>query len=169
MNDETTLRIYGSKSDAYAAFKGMFDKGDPPDDSFALLQAASADLAAKGRDRTIKGQNRTDAAHYDALQRMADLDQESKLFNDYATLNPPLSWDAHLSRSKALTMNPRSEPDTPDNAADQMAVETVTVPERTALQPADHEAFFAVLDRPPVPTEKLREALARHRKTTINR
>jgi uncharacterized protein (DUF1778 family) len=100
VNDETTLRIYGSKSDAYAAFKSMFDKGDPPDDSFALLQAASADL---------------------------------------------------------------------DNAADQTAVETVTVPERTALQPADHEAFFAVLDRPPVPTEKLREALARHRKTTINR
>lgn len=66
-------------------------------------------------------------------------------------------------------MNHRSEPDTPDNAADQTAVETVTVPERTALQPADQEAFFAVLDRPPVPTEKLREALARHRKTTINR
>jgi uncharacterized protein (DUF1778 family) len=66
-------------------------------------------------------------------------------------------------------MNPRSEPDTPDNAADQTAVETITVPGRTALQPADHEAFFVVLDRPPIPTEKLRAAFVRHRETIVSR
>lgn len=42
INDETTLRTYGSKKDAYAVFKGMLDKGDPPDDWKALLKAASA-------------------------------------------------------------------------------------------------------------------------------
>jgi toxin YhaV len=85
----TTLRTYGSKSDAYAVFKGMLDKGNPPDNWSALLQAASADLAAEGRDRATKGQNRTDAAQHDALQRMAGLDQESGLFDNYAPLDPP--------------------------------------------------------------------------------
>lgn len=66
-------------------------------------------------------------------------------------------------------MNPRSEPDTPDNAADQTAMETITVPERTALQSADHEAFFAVLDAPPAPTERIRTAFARHRETIVSR
>lgn len=32
VNDETTLRIYGSKSDAYAVFRKMLDKGNPHDD-----------------------------------------------------------------------------------------------------------------------------------------
>lgn len=68
VNDETTLRIYGSKSDAYAVFKGMLDKGNPPDDWPALLQAA------------------TDMARQDALQQMADLDQEAGIFDDHAPL-----------------------------------------------------------------------------------
>lgn len=42
VNDETTLRTYGSKTDAYHVFKGMLDKGDPPDDWNALLAAVSA-------------------------------------------------------------------------------------------------------------------------------
>ena len=42
VNDENTLRTYGSKSDAYAVFKGMLDSGNPPDDWAALLKAASA-------------------------------------------------------------------------------------------------------------------------------
>ena len=62
-------------------------------------------------------------------------------------------------------MNPRSDPDTPDNAADQTAVETITVQERTSLQPADQETFFAALDTPLTPTKKLREAFARHHET----
>ncbi|CAH0496461.1 type II toxin-antitoxin system YhaV family toxin [Novosphingobium sp. CECT 9465] len=41
VNDETTLRTYGAKSDAYHVFKGMLDDGNPPDDWPALLKAAS--------------------------------------------------------------------------------------------------------------------------------
>jgi len=45
VNDDSTLRTYGSKTDAYAVFSEMLDKGSPPDDWLALLQAASAVLA----------------------------------------------------------------------------------------------------------------------------
>lgn len=45
VNDETTLRTYGSKSDAYAVFRKMLDKGDPPDSWEALLVAAEKDRA----------------------------------------------------------------------------------------------------------------------------
>lgn len=58
------------------------------------------------------------------------------------------------------------KPAIPANAAGQAAQ---TVPEHTALQPADHEAFFAALDKPPAPTEKLRTAFARHRETIVAR
>lgn len=54
----------------------------------------------------------------------------------------------------------------PATAADQAAQ---TVPERTALQRADHEAVFAGLDTPPAPIEKLRTAFARHRETITSR
>lgn len=37
VNDRDTLRTYGSKSDAYAVFKSMLDKDDPPDDWDALI------------------------------------------------------------------------------------------------------------------------------------
>ncbi|MFS7282028.1 type II toxin-antitoxin system YhaV family toxin [Serratia proteamaculans] len=37
VNDDTTLRAYGSKSDAYKVFKGMLDSGIPPDDWDTLL------------------------------------------------------------------------------------------------------------------------------------
>lgn len=47
VNDETTLRTYGSKTDAYRVFKGMLDKGNPPDDWTALLAAASAEAVVK--------------------------------------------------------------------------------------------------------------------------
>lgn len=47
VNDETTPRTYGSKSDAYAVFRKMLDKGNPPDSWDALLAAASADSARK--------------------------------------------------------------------------------------------------------------------------
>lgn len=42
VNDETTLRTYGAKSDAYAVFRKMLDKGNPPDSWETLLSAASA-------------------------------------------------------------------------------------------------------------------------------
>lgn len=50
VNDNTTLRTYGSKTDAYAVFAGMLDKGNPPDDWATLLQAASADSPAERLD-----------------------------------------------------------------------------------------------------------------------
>jgi len=43
VNDRDTLRTYGSKSDAYAVFKSMLDKGNPPDDWDALI-AGSAEM-----------------------------------------------------------------------------------------------------------------------------
>jgi toxin YhaV len=48
VNDETTLRTYGAKSDAYAVFRRMLDRGNPPDSWEALLAAASD---ASGRER----------------------------------------------------------------------------------------------------------------------
>lgn len=41
VNDEQTLRTRGSKTDAYRVFKGMLDKGNPPDDWQALRSAAT--------------------------------------------------------------------------------------------------------------------------------
>jgi len=66
-------------------------------------------------------------------------------------------------------MNSRSESETPDNAADQTPVETIAVPKHTALQPGNHEAFFAVLDTPPTPTKQLRATIVRHRETIVSR
>lgn len=40
VNDDETLRPYGSRSDAYATFKGMLENGDPPEDFDALFRAA---------------------------------------------------------------------------------------------------------------------------------
>lgn len=45
VNDSTTLRTYGSKSDAYAVFASMLRAGNPPDDWNALLTAAKAENA----------------------------------------------------------------------------------------------------------------------------
>ena len=40
VNDDQTLRAYGSRADAYRVFSGMLDTGNPPDSWNALLQAA---------------------------------------------------------------------------------------------------------------------------------
>ncbi len=40
VNDEQSLRTYGSKRDAYAVFASMLRSGDPPDDWDALVRAA---------------------------------------------------------------------------------------------------------------------------------
>jgi|OM-RGC.v1.020918408 Toxin with endonuclease activity YhaV. len=42
VNDDRTLRAYGSKTDAYATFKGMLEDGNPPDTFDALLIEAGA-------------------------------------------------------------------------------------------------------------------------------
>lgn len=41
VNDEQTLRTRGDKTDAYRVFKGMLDKGNPPDDWETLRSAAT--------------------------------------------------------------------------------------------------------------------------------
>lgn len=51
------------------------------------------------------------------------------------------------------------------NAAYQSAIETINAHERTSLQAVDHKAFFAALDKPAAPTEKLRDAFARYKET----
>jgi toxin YhaV len=40
VNDQDTLRTYGSRTDAYAVFRSMLDTGNPPDAWQALLDAA---------------------------------------------------------------------------------------------------------------------------------
>jgi toxin YhaV len=50
VNDETTLRTYGAKSDAYAVFRKMLDKGNPPDSWESLLAAASESDARTRRE-----------------------------------------------------------------------------------------------------------------------
>lgn len=53
------------------------------------------------------------------------------------------------------------------NAAYRSALETIRAHERTMLQPSDYEAFFAAIDNPPAPNEKLRAAFARHKETVL--
>lgn len=55
------------------------------------------------------------------------------------------------------------------NAAYQSALETIAAHERTVLQPVDQSAFFAALENPMPPTERLEAAFERHRKTIISR
>jgi uncharacterized protein (DUF1778 family) len=55
------------------------------------------------------------------------------------------------------------------NAAYQAAIETIASHERTQLQAADHEAFFAALDNPPEPTDRLRQAAERYHATISTR
>ncbi|GJE60084.1 type II toxin-antitoxin system YhaV family toxin [Methylobacterium trifolii] len=50
VNDGNTLGTYGSRTDAYSVFKGMLDKGNPPDDWEALHAAASAEPVVKRLD-----------------------------------------------------------------------------------------------------------------------
>jgi toxin YhaV len=47
VNDAETLRAYGGKRDAYAVFKAMLDKGDPPDSWADLLRAVKPEGASR--------------------------------------------------------------------------------------------------------------------------
>lgn len=42
VNDDDTLRAYGSANDAYAVFRKMLARGNPPDDWVDLLKASAA-------------------------------------------------------------------------------------------------------------------------------
>ena len=44
VNDESTLRAYGSKKDAYKTFSSMLEKGHPPDDWNKLLCEAQKEI-----------------------------------------------------------------------------------------------------------------------------
>lgn len=55
MNDAGTLRAYGSADDAYATFRKMLDRGNPPDDLETLLAQAKSDAAAKRLKTAISG------------------------------------------------------------------------------------------------------------------
>jgi uncharacterized protein (DUF1778 family) len=55
------------------------------------------------------------------------------------------------------------------NAAYQSARETIEAHERTVLASVDHAAFFAAMDAPPAPTDALRAAFDRHRRTVASR
>ncbi|WP_108461624.1 type II toxin-antitoxin system YhaV family toxin [Devosia naphthalenivorans] len=50
VNDETTLRTYGAKSDACKVFKGTLENGNPPDDWATLHNAASEPAAVERLD-----------------------------------------------------------------------------------------------------------------------
>lgn len=47
VNDEDTLRAYGSKTDAYVVFKKMLEDDNPPGSWDALLAACSSDQAVE--------------------------------------------------------------------------------------------------------------------------
>lgn len=54
------------------------------------------------------------------------------------------------------------------NAAYKAALDTIAAHERTFLNAADHDAFFAALDHPPEPAGDLRAAFARRRKAVVS-
>jgi toxin YhaV len=47
VNDETTLRPFGAKTDAYRVFKGMLEDPNTPDDWVALSKAVSDQIAVE--------------------------------------------------------------------------------------------------------------------------
>ncbi|WP_420562219.1 DUF1778 domain-containing protein [Thalassobaculum sp.] len=53
------------------------------------------------------------------------------------------------------------------NAAYRAALDTIQAHERTVLTQADRKAFLDALDAPAEPTQALKEAFARHRKTVV--
>jgi toxin YhaV len=47
VNDEKSLRTYGAATDAYAVFRSMLDKGNPPDSWDELMRAVGAKVKVK--------------------------------------------------------------------------------------------------------------------------
>ena len=54
VNDERSLRTYGSRTDAYKVFREMLDHGNPPDNWERLLEAAKAPGALAATQRVAK-------------------------------------------------------------------------------------------------------------------
>ena len=55
------------------------------------------------------------------------------------------------------------------SAAYQSALATIAAHETTLLKTEDHQAFFTALDNPPEPTQKLKDAFARHSATIVSK
>jgi len=55
------------------------------------------------------------------------------------------------------------------SAAYDSALATIAAHERTMLEPIDHAAFFAALEKPSRPAKKLREAFAHHHARIISK
>jgi len=55
VNDDSTLRAYESTNDAYAVFRKMLDRGNPPDTWADLLKAASSDESKRRLSRSTGG------------------------------------------------------------------------------------------------------------------
>jgi toxin YhaV len=49
VNDENSVRTYGASTDAYAVFRSMLDKGNPPDDWAELMKAIGAATAGEAK------------------------------------------------------------------------------------------------------------------------
>jgi toxin YhaV len=52
VNDDSTLRAYESANDAYAVFRKMLKRGNPPDTWKELLAAASGESAKRRLSRS---------------------------------------------------------------------------------------------------------------------
>ena len=55
VNDDSTLRAYESANDAYAVFRKMLDRGNPPDTWKELVATASSDDAKRRLSRSTRG------------------------------------------------------------------------------------------------------------------
>lgn len=53
VNDQETLRTYGSSTDAYAVFARMLDRNNPPDDWDALLKACTSSETVERFERIL--------------------------------------------------------------------------------------------------------------------
>ncbi|MBV9136987.1 MAG: type II toxin-antitoxin system YhaV family toxin [Hyphomicrobiales bacterium] len=58
VNDESSLRAYGSATDAYAVFRKMLNRGNPPDDWPALVDAARTAETKRRLRRTARLQGK---------------------------------------------------------------------------------------------------------------
>ena len=55
VNDDSTLRAYENSNDAYAVFRKMLDRGNPPDTWNELLSAASSGESRRRLSRSTRG------------------------------------------------------------------------------------------------------------------
>lgn len=96
-------------------------------------------------------------AHHDATNAIDERSTERMSFRTKPRIKDAIQKAAALSGvdDSVFTMN----------AAYRAAMEAISAHEHTTLTPVDHDVFFAALDRPAAPSDKLRAAFARHKET----